>query len=111
MREAKLEIARGSDNPFADACLPDADTEPMKADLATAIVRILRERDLSGPRAAALAGAIQNRTRLLVVCRSERQHGSGRGGRRSFVRKRPYATLTMIWHCNSRHMRVSLAYE
>jgi predicted XRE-type DNA-binding protein len=56
MSEDQLEIVRGSDNPFADAGLTEADTELMKADLATAIVRVLRERDLAGPRAAALAG-------------------------------------------------------
>lgn len=56
MSDAKLEIVRGSDNPFRDVGLPDADTELMKADLATAIVRILRERNLTGARAAELAG-------------------------------------------------------
>jgi predicted XRE-type DNA-binding protein len=56
MSEDKLEIVRGSDNPFADAGLPDADTELMKADLATEIVRILRECNLTGARAAELAG-------------------------------------------------------
>jgi predicted XRE-type DNA-binding protein len=59
MSETKLELVRGSDNPFADAGLPDADTELMKADLATAIVCILRERDLSGARAAELAGTTE----------------------------------------------------
>ena len=51
MSEDKLEVLRGSDNPFADAGLPDPDTELMKADLATAMARILRERALSGARA------------------------------------------------------------
>jgi predicted XRE-type DNA-binding protein len=57
--DAKLEVVRGSDNPFRDAGLPDADTELMKADLATEIVRILRERDLTGARAAELAGTTE----------------------------------------------------
>ena len=57
MSEAEVEIIRGSDNPFRDAGLPDADIELMKAELATEIVRILRARDLIGVRAAALAGA------------------------------------------------------
>ena len=35
-----LGALRGSDNPFADAGLPDADTELMKADLATAYITI-----------------------------------------------------------------------
>ena len=39
--------------------MPDADTELMKADLATEIVRILRERDLTGARAAELAGTTE----------------------------------------------------
>jgi predicted XRE-type DNA-binding protein len=56
MSDEKLEIVRGSASPFADAGLPDADTELMKADLAAEIVRILRERDLTGDRAAELAG-------------------------------------------------------
>jgi predicted XRE-type DNA-binding protein len=55
--DAKLQVAHGSDNPFRDAGVSDADTELMKADLATEIVRVLRERDLSGVRAAELAGA------------------------------------------------------
>jgi hypothetical protein len=46
---------RGSDNPFRDAGLPDADTELMKADLAAAIMRILRERNMNGPTATRLA--------------------------------------------------------
>ena len=45
-----LGALRGSDNPFAGAGLPDADPELMKADLATAIVCILRERDLTRAR-------------------------------------------------------------
>ena len=57
--DAKLEIVRGSDNPFLDVGLPDADTELMKADLATEIVRVLRERDLAGAGAAETAGATE----------------------------------------------------
>lgn len=56
MSDEELEIVRGTDNPFADVGLPDADTELMKADLATAIVRIVRERELTGAKAAELAG-------------------------------------------------------
>jgi predicted XRE-type DNA-binding protein len=59
MSEEKLEIVRGTDNPFADVGLPDADAELMKADLATEIVRILRERNLTGARAADLAGVTE----------------------------------------------------
>jgi predicted XRE-type DNA-binding protein len=57
--ENKLEIVRGSDNPFRDAGLSDPDTKLMKADLAVGIIRVLRERDLSGARAAALAGVTE----------------------------------------------------
>jgi hypothetical protein len=52
MSEDKLKIVRGSDNPFADAGLPDADTGLMKADFATRIARLLRERNLTGARSA-----------------------------------------------------------
>ena len=55
MSDEEMEIVRGSANPFADAGVSDADTELMKADLATEIVRILRERNLTGERAAELA--------------------------------------------------------
>lgn len=51
----EMELVRGSDNPFRDAGIPDADTELMKADLAAAIMRILRERNMNGPTAARLA--------------------------------------------------------
>ncbi|MGH6898586.1 MAG: helix-turn-helix domain-containing protein [Geminicoccaceae bacterium] len=59
MSDDKLDIVRGSDNPFRDAGLPDPDTKLMKADLAAGIIRILRERDLSGARVARLAGVTE----------------------------------------------------
>lgn len=59
MNDGKLEIVRGTDNPFADVGLPDADTELMKADLAAEIVRVLRERNLTGAQAAGSAGATE----------------------------------------------------
>lgn len=52
----ELDLVRGTDNPFRDVGLSDPDTKRMKADLAAEIVRILRERDLSGAAAARLAG-------------------------------------------------------
>jgi predicted XRE-type DNA-binding protein len=55
MSDKERNIVRGSNNPFRDAGLPDPDTKLMKADLAAGIIRILRERDLNGARAAALA--------------------------------------------------------
>jgi predicted XRE-type DNA-binding protein len=51
----ELELVQSSDNPFRDAGLPEADTELMKADLASGILRILRQRELSGVEAARLA--------------------------------------------------------
>lgn len=51
----ECELVRGSDNPFRDAGIPDADTELMKADLASGIVRIMRTRAMSATDAARLA--------------------------------------------------------
>jgi predicted XRE-type DNA-binding protein len=55
MNEDDLEIVQGGDNPFRDVGLTDPDTKLMKADLAAGIIRILRERKLTGTRAASLA--------------------------------------------------------
>jgi predicted XRE-type DNA-binding protein len=52
----ELAVVRGSDNPFTDVGLPEADTKLIKADLAAAIVGILRERQLTGVEAAQLVG-------------------------------------------------------
>jgi hypothetical protein len=52
MTGRKSEIVRGSDNPFRDVGSPDPDTKLMKADLAAGLIRILRERDLTGTAAA-----------------------------------------------------------
>jgi len=52
----ELELVRGSDNPFEDVGLPDADTKLIKADLAAEIVGILQERHLTGAAAAKLVG-------------------------------------------------------
>jgi len=51
-----LEFVRGSDNPFEDVGLAEADTRLIKADLAAEIVGMLRERHLTGAAAAKLAG-------------------------------------------------------
>ena len=51
-----LELLRGSDNPFEDVGLPEADTKLIKADLAAEIIAVLRERRLTGTAAAKLAG-------------------------------------------------------
>ena len=55
MSDEELQLMRGSDNPFRYVGLSDPDTKLMKADLAAGILRILRERDLSGAKAAELA--------------------------------------------------------
>jgi predicted XRE-type DNA-binding protein len=51
-----LELVRGSDSPFEDMGLPEADTKLIKADPAAEIIAILRERRLTGAAAAKLAG-------------------------------------------------------
>jgi hypothetical protein len=52
----ELELLRGSDNPFEDVGLPEADTKRIKADLAAEIIAILRERRLTGAAEAKHAG-------------------------------------------------------
>ena len=52
----ELELVRGSENPFRDVGLPDADTKLIKADLAAEIIGVLRERRLTGAAAAKIAG-------------------------------------------------------
>lgn len=52
----ELKLVRGSDNPFEDVGLPEADTKRIKADLAAEIVGILREAHLPGAAAAKLVG-------------------------------------------------------
>ena len=54
MTSEDFELVRGTDNPFADVGLPDPDTKLMKADLAAAILRELRRRDLNNVEAAKL---------------------------------------------------------
>ena len=50
-----MDIVKGTDNPFRDAELSEPDTKLMKADLAAEIVRILREQNLTGAKAARIA--------------------------------------------------------
>lgn len=52
----ELELVRGSDNPIRDVGLPEPDTKLMKADLAAEIMRVLRERNITGAQAAKLTG-------------------------------------------------------
>lgn len=52
----KLEVVRGSVNPFRDVGLSSPDTKLMKADLAAAIIRELRKKHLSSVQAAKRTG-------------------------------------------------------
>jgi predicted XRE-type DNA-binding protein len=51
-----LELVRGSNNPFEDVGLPEADAKLIKADLTAEIIAILRERRLTVAAGAKLAG-------------------------------------------------------
>ena len=51
-----MELVRGTENPFPDVGLADPDTKRIKADLAAEIIRVLRQRGLSGAESAKLAG-------------------------------------------------------
>ncbi len=51
-----LELVRGTDNPFADRQDPAAASKALKAEILTAILGILRERDLGATRAGEIAG-------------------------------------------------------
>lgn len=52
----EMDVIRGSENPFQDVGLPNADTKLIKADLAAEIIGVLGERKLSGAAAAKTAG-------------------------------------------------------
>lgn len=56
MKDSDSEILRGSDNPFRDAGLSDPDTKLMKADLAAAILRELKQQDLNNIEASKVTG-------------------------------------------------------
>ncbi|GJL52108.1 MAG: hypothetical protein NPIRA01_33350 [Nitrospirales bacterium] len=47
MKKEKLEVIKGSDNPFQDVGLPDADTKLVKADLCGNIIDILDKKGWS----------------------------------------------------------------
>ena len=56
---SRRKIERGSGNVFADLGLPDAETHLLKAELATRIDRIIRQRRLKQVEAAKLLGLSQ----------------------------------------------------
>ncbi len=59
MKKEKLELVRGSDNPFRDVGLPDADTKLLKADLSGKIIDILDKKGWSQRQASKQTGIDQ----------------------------------------------------
>ncbi|WP_454061956.1 helix-turn-helix domain-containing protein [Candidatus Nitrospira salsa] len=59
MKKEKLEVIRGSDNPFGDVGLPDADTKLVKADLCGNIIDILDKKGWSQRQASLQTGIDQ----------------------------------------------------
>ncbi len=59
MKKEKLELVKGSDNPFRDAGLPDADTKLVKADLCGNIIDILDKKGWSQRQASLQTGIDQ----------------------------------------------------
>ena len=59
MTTEKLKVERGSGNVFADLGRPDAETQLLKAELATRIDKIVRQRGLKQVEAAELLGLSQ----------------------------------------------------
>ncbi|MDE0405912.1 MAG: XRE family transcriptional regulator [Nitrospira sp.] len=56
MKKERVEVIRGSDNPFRDADLPNPELENARATLAAEIIGILNERNLSKRKAASITG-------------------------------------------------------
>ena len=56
MKKEKIEVVRGSDNPFRDAGLPHPELENARAVLAAEIIGILNKQNLSKRKAAAITG-------------------------------------------------------
>jgi len=56
MKKERLEVVRGSDNPFRDVGLPNPELENARATLAAEIIGILNERNLSKRKAASITG-------------------------------------------------------
>lgn len=59
MKKDKLDVVRGSDNPFRDVGLPDADTKLLKADLSGKIIDILDKKGWSQRQASKQTGIDQ----------------------------------------------------
>ena len=56
MKKERLEVVRGSDNPFRDVGLPHPELENARATLAAEIIGILNARNLSKRKAASITG-------------------------------------------------------
>ena len=56
MKKEKIEVVRGSDNPFRDAGLPNPELENARAVLAAEIISILNKQNLSKRKASAITG-------------------------------------------------------
>lgn len=56
MKKEKMEVVRGSDNPFRDAGLPNPELANARATLAAEIIGILNKQNLSKRKAAAITG-------------------------------------------------------
>ncbi len=59
MKKDKIQLGRGSDNPFRDVGLPDADTKLLKADLSGKIMAILDKKGWSQRQASKQTGIDQ----------------------------------------------------
>ena len=56
MKKEKIEVVRGSENPFRDAGLPNPELENARAILAAEIINILKKQNLSKRKAATITG-------------------------------------------------------
>jgi predicted XRE-type DNA-binding protein len=81
----ELELVRGSDNPFREVGLPEPDTKLMKADLAAEIMRVLRERNITGAQAAKLTGVQEADISRIRNAQLNRFTIDRRGARRLFL--------------------------
>ena len=72
MTDERLEITKGSGNVFRDVGLPDPDTELLKAELATAIIRAQREQKLTNAAAAERAGVDERDISRIRQCKLDR---------------------------------------
>jgi len=56
MKKEKIEVVRGSENPFRDSGLPNPELENVRAVLSAEIIGILNKQNLSKRKAASLTG-------------------------------------------------------